>query len=53
MGEEKKRGFWKGLEIGVNLSMFVQDFTRLLKKKARASKDKRFQGMTQTLDFFK
>ena len=26
---------------------------RLLKKKARASKDKRFQGVTQTLDFFK
>ena len=24
----------------------VQDFARLLKKKARASKDKRFQGMT-------
>ena len=37
----------------MNLSMFVQDFARLLKKKARASNDKRFQGMTQTLDFVK
>ena len=37
----------------MNLSMFVQDFARLLKKKERASKDKRFQSMTQTLDFFK
>ena len=37
----------------MNISMFVQDFARLLKKKARDSKDKRFQGMTQTLDFFK
>ena len=38
----------------MNLSMFVQDLARLLKKKkAMASKDKRFQGMTQTLDFFK
>ena len=37
----------------MNLSMFVQDFARLLKKKARASKDKIFQGMTPTLDFFK
>ena len=37
----------------MNISMFVQDFARLLKKKARASKDKKFQGMTQTLDFFK
>ena len=37
----------------MNLSMFVQDFSRLLKKKARASKDKRFKGMTQSLDFFK
>ena len=27
----------------MNLSMFVQDFSRLLKKKAKASKDKRFQ----------
>ena len=37
----------------MNIFMFVQDFARLLKKKARASKDKKFQGMTQTLDFFK
>ena len=37
----------------MNLCMFVQDFARLLKKKAKASKDKGFQGMTQTLDFFK
>ena len=37
----------------MNLSMFVQDFARLLKKKARASKDKRFQGKNQILDFFK
>ena len=36
-----------------NRSMFVQDFARLLKKKARASKDKEFQGKNQTLDFFK
>ena len=36
----------------MNLSMFVQDFARLLKKKVRASKDKRFQGKNQTLDFF-
>ena len=37
----------------MNLSMFLQDFARLLKKKARASKDKRFQGKNQILDFFK
>ena len=36
-----------------NPSMFVQDFARLLKKEARASKGKRFQGKNQTLDFFK
>ena len=36
----------------MNLSMFVQDFAILLKKKARASKDKRFQGKNQTLDLF-
>ena len=36
----------------MNLSMFVKDFVRLLKKKARASNDKRFQGKNQTLDFF-
>ena len=35
----------------MNLSMFVQDFARLLKKKAKVSKDKRFQCMTQTLEF--
>ena len=31
----------------MNLSIFVQDFARMLKKKARASKDKRFQGKNQ------
>ena len=36
-----------------NPSMFVQDFARLLTKKARASKGKRFQGKNQTLDIFK
>ena len=37
----------------MNLPMFVQDFARLSKKEARASKDKIFQGRNQTLDFSK
>ena len=31
--EEKKLGFWKYLEIGINLSMFVQDLARRKKEK--------------------
>ena len=34
----------------MNLSMFAQDFARLWKKKARASKDKRFQGKNKTVE---
>ena len=37
----------------MKFSMFVQGFAILLKKKARASKDKRFKGTNQTLYFFK
>ena len=35
----------------MNLSMFVLDLQDFLKKKAKASKDKRFLGMTKTLEF--
>ena len=41
---------WKVGDWCESLHVFAR-FVRLLKKKAKASKVKRFQGMTQTLEF--
>ena len=49
----KARVLCEDQDIGVGLALWCKILQGGRKKKARTSKDKRFQGMTQTLDFFK
>ena len=49
----KGRVLCEDQEIGVGLALWCKILQGERKKKASAPKDKRFQGMTQTLDFFK
>ena len=46
-------GLRRNQGLGGRSSPFLVSKLSKRKKEARASNDKRFQGMTQTLDFFK
>ena len=49
----KARVLCEDQEIGVGFDLWCKILQGGRKKKVRASKDKRFQDMTQTLDLFK